>query len=87
MTTSTDSMNGSTRNYPGTPRWVKVFGIIALVLLLLVVLRLTGVVAGDHGPGRHIRSGHGDIQTAPSSEGDVTPTGHADRHAPPERGH
>jgi hypothetical protein len=33
----------------GTPRWVKVFGIIALALLLLfVILMLTG-----HGPGRH----------------------------------
>jgi hypothetical protein len=34
----------------GTPRWVKVFGIIALALVLLfVILMLTG-----HGPGRHI---------------------------------
>ena len=34
----------------GTPRWVKVFGLIALVLvLLLVVLLLTG----GHGPSRH----------------------------------
>ena len=33
----------------GSPRWVKVFGIIALVLVLLfVVMMLTG-----HGPGRH----------------------------------
>ena len=35
----------------GTPRWVKVAGIIALaVVLLLVVLLLSG---GNHGPGRH----------------------------------
>jgi hypothetical protein len=35
----------------GTPRWVKVSGIIALaVLLLLLVLLLAG---GNHGPGRH----------------------------------
>jgi len=40
--------------YPGAPRWVKVFGIIAIVVvLLLVVLKLTG----HHGPGRHMRSG------------------------------
>jgi uncharacterized cupredoxin-like copper-binding protein len=46
-----------------TPRWVKVFGIIALVLVLLVVVKLlTG--GGDHGPGRHLGTG-GD--TAPSS--------------------
>jgi hypothetical protein len=35
--------------YPGAPRWVKVFGIIATVLvLLLAVLHLTG-----HGPVGH----------------------------------
>jgi hypothetical protein len=35
----------------GTPRWVKVFGIIALVVVLLfVVSLLTGV---RHGPTRH----------------------------------
>jgi hypothetical protein len=36
----------------GTPRWVKVFGIIALVVVvLLVVMIIAG--RGDHGPGRH----------------------------------
>jgi hypothetical protein len=39
----------------GTPRWVKVFAIIAAVLvLLLLVLLLSG---GRHGPGRHLPSG------------------------------
>ena len=39
---------------PGTPRWVKVLGIVVLALvLLLLAVRLTGV-AGDHGPGRHV---------------------------------
>lgn len=34
-----------------TPRWVKVAGIIALaVILLLAILLLSG---GNHGPGRH----------------------------------
>lgn len=38
---------------PSTPRWVKVFGIIAIVLILLfVILKLTGI-GGNHGPGRH----------------------------------
>lgn len=37
----------------GTPRWAKVAGIIALVLVLLfLVLELTGL-RGGHGPGRH----------------------------------
>lgn len=35
---------------PSTPRWVKVFGIIALVLILLfVILHLTGNNFGGHG--------------------------------------
>jgi hypothetical protein len=35
----------------GTPRWVKVFGGIALaVVLLFLVLFIAG---GPHGPGRH----------------------------------
>jgi hypothetical protein len=42
-----------TQQAAGTPRWVKVFGVVALVVLLLfVVLLLTGR-GGDHGPGRH----------------------------------
>lgn len=35
---------------PSTPRWVKVFGIIALVLVLLfIILHLTGNNFGGHG--------------------------------------
>lgn len=34
----------------GTPRWVKVFGAMALVVLLLFVILL---VTGRHGPRRH----------------------------------
>ena len=48
--------------YPGTPRWVKVFGIIAIGLVLLVViLLLTG------GPGRHMGPGGGGGPTPSSS--------------------
>ena len=37
-----------------TPRWVKVFGIIALVLaLLFVILHLTGRGLGGHASGCH----------------------------------
>jgi hypothetical protein len=42
--------------YPGTPRWVKVFGIIALVLALLVVVMML-IDPDRHGPGRHLQSG------------------------------
>ena len=38
----------------GTPRWVKVSGIVALVLILLfVTAMLIGGGFGGHGPGRH----------------------------------
>jgi hypothetical protein len=38
---------------PSTPRWVKVFGIVALVVVVLIVLMLL-VGGGSHGPGRHL---------------------------------
>jgi hypothetical protein len=39
----------------GTPRWVKVFGIVALVVVTaIVVMLVTG--RGGHGPGRHSQS-------------------------------
>jgi hypothetical protein len=37
--------------YPGTPRWVKVFGIIALVVVLLFVILMFTRGPGGHGPG------------------------------------
>lgn len=40
----------------GTPRWVKVFGLIMIVLLLLVGILF---LSGEHGPGHHMNSdGH-----------------------------
>ena len=40
-----------------TPRWVKIVGIVALGLALLIgILFLVG--GGEHGPGRHLPSGH-----------------------------
>ena len=41
----------SRRSPPSTPRWVKVLGIIAIVLtLLFVILHLTGNSLGGHIP-------------------------------------
>ncbi|MGO4889528.1 hypothetical protein ACJ2A9_17415 [Anaerobacillus sp. MEB173] len=38
---------------PSTPRWVIVFGIIVIVLVLLfVILKIIGI-GGEHGPSRH----------------------------------
>ena len=62
--------------YLGPPRWVKVFGIIVIVLVLLVVARLF-ISGGEHGPGRHTPSGDAGSQVPPSSvmEDQVTPEG------------
>ena len=36
---------------PGIPRWVKVSGLIAALIVLVVVALM--LIGGDHGPGRH----------------------------------
>ena len=59
--------------YPGTPRWVKVFGIIVIVVVLLVVAVMF-IGGGEHGPGRHTPSGDASGQVSPSSVmEDLTP--------------
>jgi hypothetical protein len=42
----------------GTPRWVKVSGVIALVVVVVVVVVLVAG-RGGHGPGRHAPGGDG----------------------------
>ena len=59
---------GSSTVYPGTPRWVKVSGIFALVLVLLVVI-MTFAGGGGHGPGRHLPSGGAGGHTLPIAHG------------------
>lgn len=53
-------------SFPGTPRWVKLFGMIALVAVLVIVgvMLLAG---GEHAPGRHTGSVAAGSQTANSS--------------------
>src|SRR5688572_20300431 len=60
---------------PPAPAWVKVFGVIGLVALVLVSLMLMGVLGKGHGPGRHF-GGHrntGGVGT-PAAAGDATRT-------------
>ena len=65
-------------SYPGAPRWVKVFAIVVIVLVLLFGgLRLFGV-GGGHGPGRHAPSG--------DAGGQAPPLGVVEDRAPPEGG-
>ena len=65
----------------GTPRWVKVFGAIALIVLMLfVVVSIVG--GGEHGPRRHAPGGGSDDTTD-------TPGGHTGpppgiTHGPPQ---
>lgn len=68
----------------GTPRWVKVFGVIAVALILLfVVIQFTGV-GGGHGPGRHTPSGDVGSKDLPSS---VALSVGTEIRIPPEGGH
>jgi uncharacterized membrane protein len=49
--TTEDAPMADMRPYPGTPRWVKILGIILVVaILLFVVMHL----AGGMGPGMHM---------------------------------
>ena len=41
----------------GTPRWVKVFGIITLLVVVLVVIFIVAGRGGPHSPRRHISPG------------------------------
>jgi len=45
-------LGGDRESGSGTPRWVKVLAIVALILVLLVVVMLL-ISPGGHGPGRH----------------------------------
>lgn len=56
----------------GTPRWVKVFGAIAIVVFVLfLALMLFG--GGRHGPGRHMRSSGAGADATPTLALEDTP--------------
>lgn len=42
--------------YPGMPTWVKVFGIVVVVFVLLITLHKVTGIGGHHGPSQHFRS-------------------------------
>lgn len=54
-TTKEDMNKPERRSTTDTPRWVKLFGIgtIVLVLLVIIIMLISG---GEHGPGRHFKS-------------------------------
>lgn len=50
----------------GLPRWVRISGIIAGIVVLLIVILLLTSGPGGHGPGRHTPSGGLGQTPAPS---------------------
>ena len=73
---------------PGTPRWVKIAGLVAVVVLLVIgVILLTGG-PGEHGPGRHSGSDgakrHAPPGTAPEAR--TRPPGVPQDHTGPPPG-
>ena len=67
----------STTGYPGTPRWVKVFGIVVLALVLLLVVAAVAT-GGQHGPMRHMPSG---APGGPGALGQTSPAAQAIQRA------
>jgi len=63
-----------------SPRWVRVFGIIAIVVVLLVVAMLL-FGGGGHGPGRHTPGGEPAEQIEQGAPGSDLTGGH---RAPPD---
>jgi hypothetical protein len=53
-----------TRTPPGTPRWVKVLGVILIAVILLIGIVMLAGIGGQHGPRRHAPSGS---EIAPTS--------------------
>jgi hypothetical protein len=57
-------MASERRSAPPTPGWVKVFGIVGVVLLVLIAFILVTGLGGPHGPSRHGGSADAVWQTA-----------------------
>ena len=55
--------------YPGTPRWVKVSGIVVAAIVLLIAIVVVTGIGGPHGPGRHMQSSNA---SGPASLNDAT---------------
>lgn len=60
MTENSSGEVGAEPEHPssaGTPRWVKVSALIALIVALVFVLLAVTGLGGEHGPGRHAVGG------------------------------
>lgn len=65
MLQTKEALRDEPPRYPGTPRWVKAFGMVLSILVLLVVILLFAG-GGRHGPSRHLPSADagGDTSTS-----------------------
>jgi hypothetical protein len=57
------SMDPGHRSTVTTPRWARVFGVIAIVLAFFVLFVALAGVGGQHGPARHMPSGTAGAET------------------------
>jgi hypothetical protein len=53
--------------YPGMPRWVKISGMIAGLVIALAIVVIVFGIGGPHGPGRHF--------TPTPADNEILPTG------------
>ena len=75
-------------DYPGAPRWVKVFGIVVAVPIRLFVILMLAGGPGRHGPGRHFGSDDAGEHTPPvSAPDDRAPPGGNGGDTRPEGAH
>lgn len=68
----TDPTDRDSDVYRGTPGWVKAFGILAVLLILLVAFILITGLGGPHGPQRHAQAGAGAAVPTVAVHGDAT---------------
>lgn len=60
-------MADRSEEYPGMPRWVKITGIVLLIIVLIAVAVVALGIGGPHGPGRHGPSRHTGADTNASA--------------------
>ena len=65
--TASPQDRNSTGDETGAPRWVKVFGTIALIVFLLFLVLM--IVGGDHSPSRHFGNQAGPARVVADSGG------------------
>lgn len=64
----------TTGTSPSTPRWVKLFGIMALgIVLLLGIMLLAG---GEHSPSRHLQPTNITVESTEPVSGHTPPIQH-----------